>query len=197
MDDLEMALRIKAERKQYEQEDEVLHNRVLHNRILSTWRRGSPEMVQRLEALKILDDMAFVCQKRRWRYEEALPAARMAPTRAPQDWQLQTIAGGEQDEDLHARIKKRRKRTQQERISTVDGSKVQGDAPAELSRVRGDMQADDVLLPIKVKVFLAHEKLQVLSGSVRHQIALYAGNIALQPIEIAEFYRAQMPSRQR
>lgn len=70
MDDAEMALRIKAERKQYEDVDEVTHNRVLHSQILSTWRSSSPEMVRRLEALKILDDMAFVCQERMWRTAE-------------------------------------------------------------------------------------------------------------------------------
>jgi len=42
MDDAEMALRIKAERKQYEDVDEVTHNRDLHRRILSTWRSSSP-----------------------------------------------------------------------------------------------------------------------------------------------------------
>ena len=67
MDDLEMALKIKAERKQYEEDEEVIHNRDLHSQILSTWRSSSPEMVRRLEALKILDDMAFVCQERMWR----------------------------------------------------------------------------------------------------------------------------------
>jgi hypothetical protein len=70
MNDAEMALRIKAERKQYEEVDEVTHNRDLHNQILSTWRRDSPKMVRELEALKILDDMAFVCQERMWRQEE-------------------------------------------------------------------------------------------------------------------------------
>jgi len=70
MDDAEMALRIKAERKQYEDVDEVTHNRDLHRRILSTWRCSSPKMVRELEALKILDDMAFVCQERMWRTAE-------------------------------------------------------------------------------------------------------------------------------
>jgi|TARA_Y100001951_G_C11180009_1_gene205370 hypothetical protein len=42
MDDAEMALRIKAERKRYEEVDEVTHNRDLHRRILSTWRSSSP-----------------------------------------------------------------------------------------------------------------------------------------------------------
>ncbi|MEH6502189.1 hypothetical protein [Halopseudomonas aestusnigri] len=70
MDDLQMALRIKAERKQYEDVDEVTHNRDLHRRILSTWRSSSPKMVRELEALKILDDMAFVCQERMWRTAE-------------------------------------------------------------------------------------------------------------------------------
>ena len=70
MDDAEMALRIKAERKRYEEVDEVTHNRDLHRRILSTWRCSSPKMVRELEALKILDDMAFVCQERMWRTAE-------------------------------------------------------------------------------------------------------------------------------
>ena len=70
MDDLEMALKIKAERKQYEEDEEVIHNRDLHSQILSTWRRDSPKMGKELEALKILDDMAFVCQERMWRTAE-------------------------------------------------------------------------------------------------------------------------------
>ena len=66
MDDLEMALRIKAERKQYEAE-EVIHNPDLHQQILEAWRRDSPKMVARLEKQGILDDLAFVCQERMWR----------------------------------------------------------------------------------------------------------------------------------
>ena len=66
MDDLQMALRIKAERKQYEAE-EVIHNPDLHRQILETWRRDSPKMVARLEKQGILDDLAFVCQERMWR----------------------------------------------------------------------------------------------------------------------------------
>ena len=66
MDDLQMALRIKAERKQY-QAEEVIHNPDLHRQILETWRRDSPKMVARLEKQGILDDLAFVCQERMWR----------------------------------------------------------------------------------------------------------------------------------
>ena len=66
MNPLQMALRIKAERKQYEAE-EVIHNPDLHRQILETWRRDSPKMVARLEKQGILDDMAFVCQERMWR----------------------------------------------------------------------------------------------------------------------------------
>ena len=66
MDDLQMALRIKAERKQY-QAEEVIHNPDLHWQILETWRRDSPKMVARLEKQGILDDLAFVCQERMWR----------------------------------------------------------------------------------------------------------------------------------
>lgn len=66
MDDLQMALRIKAERKQY-QAEEVIHNPDLHRQILETWRRDSPKMVARLQKQGILDDLAFVCQERMWR----------------------------------------------------------------------------------------------------------------------------------
>ena len=66
MNPLQMALRIKAERKQYEAE-EVIHNPDLHQQILETWRRDSPKMVARLEKQGILDDLAFVCQERMWR----------------------------------------------------------------------------------------------------------------------------------
>ena len=66
MNPLQMALRIKAERKQY-QAEEVIHNPDLHRQILETWRRDSPKMVARLEKHGILDDLAFVCQERMWR----------------------------------------------------------------------------------------------------------------------------------
>ena len=66
MNPLQMALRIKAERKQYEAE-EVIHNPDLHRQILEAWRRDSPKMVSRLEKQGILDDLAFVCQERMWR----------------------------------------------------------------------------------------------------------------------------------
>lgn len=66
MNPLQMALRIKAERKQYEAE-EVIHNPDLHQQILEVWRRDSPKMVARLEKQGILDDLAFVCQERMWR----------------------------------------------------------------------------------------------------------------------------------
>ena len=66
MNPLQMALRIKAERKQYEAE-EVIHNPDLHQQILEAWRRDSPKMVARLEKRGILEDLAFVCQERMWR----------------------------------------------------------------------------------------------------------------------------------
>ena len=66
MNPLQMALRIKAERKQYEAE-EVIHNPDLHQQLLEAWRRDSPKMVARLEKQGILDDLAFVCQERMWR----------------------------------------------------------------------------------------------------------------------------------
>ena len=66
MNPLQMALKIKSERKQYEAE-EVIHNPDLHQQILEVWRRDSPKMVARLEKQGILDDMAFVCQERMWR----------------------------------------------------------------------------------------------------------------------------------
>lgn len=67
MNPLQMALRIKAERKQYEAEEDLIHNKILHRQILETWRRDSPKMVARLEKQRILDDLAFVCQERMWR----------------------------------------------------------------------------------------------------------------------------------
>lgn len=66
MNPLQMALKIKSERKQYEAE-EVIHNPDLHQQILETWRRDSPKMVARLEKQGILEDLAFVCQERMWR----------------------------------------------------------------------------------------------------------------------------------
>ena len=66
MNPLQMALRIKAERKQY-QAEEVIHNPDLHRQILETWRRDSPKMVARLEKQGTLEDLAFVCQERMWR----------------------------------------------------------------------------------------------------------------------------------
>ena len=66
MNPLQMALKIKSERKQYEAE-EVIHNPDLHQQILEAWRRDSPKMVARLEQQRILDDLAFVCQERMWR----------------------------------------------------------------------------------------------------------------------------------
>lgn len=66
MNPLQMALKIKSERKQYEAE-EVIHNPDLHQQILEAWRRDSPKMVARLEKQGILEDLAFVCQERMWR----------------------------------------------------------------------------------------------------------------------------------
>ena len=66
MNPLQMALKIKSERKQYEAE-EVIHNPDLHQQILEVWRRDSPKMVARLEKPGILEDLAFVCQERMWR----------------------------------------------------------------------------------------------------------------------------------
>ena len=66
MNPLQMALKIKSERKQYEAE-EVIHNPDLHQQILEVWRRDSPKMVARLEKQGILEDLAFVCQERMWR----------------------------------------------------------------------------------------------------------------------------------
>ncbi|MGH1449665.1 MAG: hypothetical protein ACRBBM_09625 [Pseudomonadaceae bacterium] len=99
MDDLEMALRIKAERKQYEEVDEVIHNRDLHSQILSTWRRDSPKMVKELEALNILDDMAFVCQERMWRAEEAFSKGGMYFTDAREQAERENLML-EPEEDL-------------------------------------------------------------------------------------------------
>lgn len=67
LSDTEMARRIKVEREKYEADEEVIHNRMLHKRILETWRMDSPQMVERLIKLRILDDLAFVSQERMWR----------------------------------------------------------------------------------------------------------------------------------
>lgn len=71
MNNLQMAMQIKAERRKYEAE-EVLHNKELHKQILETWRRDSPQMVERLTQLKVLDDLAFVSQERMWRRAKEL-----------------------------------------------------------------------------------------------------------------------------
>lgn len=72
MNNLQMALQIKAERKRYEADEEAIHNRDLHRQILETWKRDSPQMVERLTKLKLLDDLAFVSQERMWRRAEEL-----------------------------------------------------------------------------------------------------------------------------
>lgn len=56
MDDLEMALKIKAERKRYEADADLIRNKILHWQILETWRRNSPKMLDRLKRQGILDD---------------------------------------------------------------------------------------------------------------------------------------------
>ena len=82
MNPLQMALRIKAERKQYEAE-EVIHNPDLHQQILEAWRRDSPKMVARLEKQGILDDLAFVCQERMWRAASSLPSNSAKRSKSP------------------------------------------------------------------------------------------------------------------
>lgn len=56
MDDLEIAFRTKAERKRYEADEDLIHNKILNWQILEAWRRNSPKMVDRLERQGILDD---------------------------------------------------------------------------------------------------------------------------------------------
>lgn len=82
MNPLQMALRIKAERKRYEDDENLIHNSILHRQILETWRRDSPKMVARLEKQGILDDLAFVCQERMWRASKENRMAGMPVTDA-------------------------------------------------------------------------------------------------------------------
>lgn len=102
MNNLQMARQIKAERQKYEAE-EVLHNKELHKQILETWRRDSPQMVARLEKLKILDDLAFVCQERMWQATEDNRKSGMPPTdareQAERDHLMLEPEKGEQMED--------------------------------------------------------------------------------------------------
>lgn len=81
MNNLQMKMRIKAERKRYEDED-VLHNREIHQRILDAWRQDSPKMTKQLTDLGILDDMAYVSQERMWRAAEAYRRGGLPPTDA-------------------------------------------------------------------------------------------------------------------
>lgn len=81
MNNLQMALKIKAERKKYEAED-VIHSLELHQRILETWRRDSPQMATRLEKRGILDDLAFVSQERMWQAAKAYRKGGMPVTDA-------------------------------------------------------------------------------------------------------------------
>lgn len=82
MNDFQMKKQIKAERKRYEEDEEVIHNKDLHQYILETWRRDSPKMTQDLEELGILDDMAFVSQERMWRQMDEYLAGGMPVTDA-------------------------------------------------------------------------------------------------------------------
>ena len=49
---------------------------------METWRRDSPQMYNRLKKLKILADLAFVCQERMWLASEMYRKAGMPPTNA-------------------------------------------------------------------------------------------------------------------
>lgn len=81
MNNLQMVMQIKAERQKYERQ-EVLHNKQLHQQILGAWRRDSPKMYKRLKKLKVLDDLAFVCQERMWQTAEQYREGGMPPTDA-------------------------------------------------------------------------------------------------------------------
>lgn len=90
MNNLQMVMQIKAERQKYEQQ-EVLHNKELHKQILGTWRRDSPKMYRRLVNLKVLDDLAFVCQERMWQTVEQYRKGGMAPTDAREQAELEHL----------------------------------------------------------------------------------------------------------
>ncbi len=103
MNNLQMAMQIKAERRRYEAE-EVLHNKELHKQILETWRRDSSQMVTRLEKLKVLDDLAFVCQERMWQATEDYRKGGMPPTDAREQAERDHLMlDREQDEQMEDR----------------------------------------------------------------------------------------------
>lgn len=81
MNNLQLAMKIKAERQQYEQEG-VIHNKILHKQILATWLRDSPQMHARLQKQKVLEDLAYVSQERMWRQMRAYQDGGMAMTDA-------------------------------------------------------------------------------------------------------------------
>lgn len=84
MNNLQMAMQIKAERKQYEQEG-AIHNQLLHKQILESWKRDSPQMFARLTKQQTLDDLAYVSQQRMWRQMEQYQAGGMSRADARQE----------------------------------------------------------------------------------------------------------------
>ena len=54
----------------------------MHKTILETWERDGPQMTARLKKLKVMDDLAVVCQQRMWQTNELYQAAKMPPTGA-------------------------------------------------------------------------------------------------------------------
>ena len=82
MNNIQMANRIRKERKEYEADENLIHNRLLHQQIIATWERDSPKMMKELRSLKLVDDMAFVAQERMWRRTDELEESGMPPTDA-------------------------------------------------------------------------------------------------------------------
>ena len=67
MNNLQAIQAIRKERQQYEEDEDVLHNRMLHREIIEMWTREYPQEVERLTKINLLDDLAYVTQERMWR----------------------------------------------------------------------------------------------------------------------------------
>ena len=70
MNDIQVAQRIRLERKDMEGSKDFMHNKMLHKTILETWRRDCPKMTAHLEKFGILDDFAVVQQEKMWRAQD-------------------------------------------------------------------------------------------------------------------------------
>lgn len=81
MNDSQMTKLIRQEKTEYEKQ-EVIHNSELNKQIIQTWKQNSPKMVERLNKLHILNDLAFVVQERMWRTSQQYRKAGMPVTDA-------------------------------------------------------------------------------------------------------------------